>query len=93
MTPEMLQEIIRMTQTAVEYIPGEGAWCPVCARFGLGQYRLFVTSSHPDGVKYTNCRNCHFSFKAIDKTPSSKLTEPLVLSAKPIQNKGKKRKR
>jgi hypothetical protein len=89
----MLQEIRRLSSTAVEYIPGEGAWCPVCARFGLGQHRLFVTSTHADGVKYTQCRNCNFSFKAIDKTPPSKSPEPLVLPAKKPQVKGRKRKK
>lgn len=87
----MLHEIRLLTYTAVVYIKGEGAWCPVCARFGLGQYRLRVTSTHGDGLRYATCDNCKFSFKTIEET--SKATEIIDPPATATYSKGRKQRR
>lgn len=88
----MLHEIRLMTFTAVEYIKGEGAFCPVCLRFGLGQQRLLVTSTQGDGLRYATCSNCKFTFKTVEHAPM-KSTENIDTKLPPPHIKSKKRRR
>ena len=89
----MLHEIRVMTYTAVEYIKGEGAFCPVCARFGLGRHRLLVNTTEGDGLRYATCRNCRFTFKTIERSESRKTPETLVLQEEPVHIKSRKRRK
>jgi formate dehydrogenase maturation protein FdhE len=89
----MLHEIRVMCYTAVEYIKGEGAFCPVCARFGLGQHRLLVTSTAGDGLRYATCSNCKFTFKTVEKVCAIETPETLDPDATVIHCKGRKRRK
>jgi formate dehydrogenase maturation protein FdhE len=89
----MLRKIRIMTCTAVEYIKGEGAFCPVCAFFSLGSHRLIVSTTEGDGLRYAACCNCRFTFKTVEKLVIRETPEPLVLPEKQPNIKGKRRKK
>ena len=93
MNAYMLIKVRELVHTAVEYTKGEGAWCPVCAHFQLGQFRLVVHNTEGDGLRYARCKNCGFSFKTVEKIVISETAELLATSATVTYPKGKRRKK
>jgi hypothetical protein len=92
MTEYDLMRVRELICKPVEYIKGEGAWCPVCALFNT-QSRLYVTNTEGDGLRYCACRNCKFSFKTIEKTYVGETLEPLATNATVPQYKNRKRRK
>lgn len=89
----MFQETFQIVHRAVEYIKGEGALCPICARFGLGQHRLMVTSTPGDGLRYARCPHCNFTFKTVEKVIVVKSTETLAPVPLRVHSKSRKTRR
>lgn len=86
----MLHEVYRLVHTAIEYVTGEGALCPVCARFNLGQFKLIVYCTKGDGLRHCRCANCGFTFKTVEKICVSRVPENL--DQMPLVNHSKSRK-
>ena len=91
--------VLRAANTAVEYIPGEGALCPVCL---LLHQRNRGRVSRTDGdIRYCVCPLCSISFKAVEKAiPAIDVVEPRQhvrkspenIDAKPKKRQSKNRK-
>lgn len=62
-----LKMVVAASERAVEFVPGEGAHCPVCEEFNLGRHRGMVLTTQ-GMIRYCRCGNCGITFKAIGDT-------------------------
>lgn len=87
MTPLAIKAIFETANTAVEYIPGEGCFCPVCAKFLNKRTRMLITSK-PGEIRYCRCPVCGVTTKAIQKYyPEPDYIEPPKKPRKPRKKK------
>jgi hypothetical protein len=92
----IIRTIFVAAHTAVEYIPGEGAFCPVCFQILQKQVRGIVYSTEEDGVRRCRCNMCGISFKAVQKYfPPDPLVsgKPKSVDERPKKRQSKTRKR
>lgn len=96
----VVRAIFAAANTAAEYIPGEGAMCPVCEQILKRRVRGIVYSTESDGIRYCRCNMCGISFKAVERDvpspirPAAPVGEmPENIDAKPKKRQSKSRKR
>jgi len=95
----ILRTIFMAAHTAVEYIPGEGALCPVCSQILGLRVRARVVNTAGDGIRYCSCAQCGITFKSVEKPiPKADIIEPVGKTPQTIakpraarQNKAKRR--
>ena len=90
--------IMVIQETAVEYIPGEGAACPASKFVYHKNKRVHVACSKGDGVRHHKCPECGLSFKSVEKTQIDEVlaevvTIPKRIAAKPKGKHYKKREK
>lgn len=94
LNPIIVKAIFIAAQTTMEYIPGEGALCPVCLKIYSRRTRGRVTSSPGDGVRYCHCEPCDINFKAVERIESAvvvvKTTQTVDAKPKKRQSKNKR---
>ena len=66
MNINIIRLIFSLANTATEYIPGEGAFCPVCLQILGVRARARVTGGCNE-VRYCRCDRCSVTFKAVEK--------------------------
>lgn len=90
----IIRTIFEAANTTAEYIPGEGALCPVCLAILQKRNRARTTSTPGDGVRYCRCEECGINFKAVEKIePLSVVVKTTqTVDAKPKKRQSKNRK-
>lgn len=90
--------VLRAAHTTVEYIPGEGAMCPVCELLKQ-RNRGKVQGGDGGSVRYCRCDHCGITFKAVEKVYSIVAVEvgscktQETIAEKPKMRQSRNRKR
>lgn len=87
----ILRAIFMAAHSTPEYIPGEGALCPVCQKILGLRVRARVVNTAGDGVRYCSCEKCGITFKAVEREiPRAEIVEPVGKTPKSVDAKKKK---
>ena len=91
----ILRTIFMAAHSTAEYIPGEGALCPVCLAILQKKNYARIYSTPGDGVRYCRCEQCGITFKAVEKIYPEELCvkKTQTTDTKPKKPQSRNRKR